>query len=69
MISGRDQNSLMSFTVRGVDSGDAVEKLRKRNIFTRTVGVYDPPAIRVSVGFWNRESDMDIIAEAVRSLA
>jgi len=69
MISGRDQNSLMSFTVRGVDSGDAVETLRKRNIFTRTVGIYDPPAIRVSVGFWNRESDMNSVAEVVKSLA
>ena len=69
MISRRDQNSLMSFTIQGVRSNDAVEKLRKQNIFTRTIDTYDPPAIRISVGFWNRESDMDSIAMAVKSLA
>ncbi len=45
-----------------------VAKLRERNIFTRTISVTEPVGVRLSIGFWNRESDLDAITEAVSAL-
>ena len=44
-------------------------KLREHNIFTRTISVTEPVGVRLSIGFWNRESDLDAITEAVSALA
>jgi selenocysteine lyase/cysteine desulfurase len=54
--------------VQGVDPRDVVAKLRARNIFARTISVTEPVGVRLSIGFWNRESDLDAIAEAVSAL-
>jgi len=69
LISGENQSSLLSFRVKGMVSGDVSKKLKELNIFTRTVGVIDPAPVRVSLGFWNRESDVDKIVEAVGEIA
>ena len=69
LISGRRQSSLMSFRVDGVASEDVSKRLRDWKIFTRTVDVVEPSAVRVSVGFWNRETDMEKIVEAVDEIA
>ena len=68
LVSGRDQNSLLSFRVDGYESKEVVDEFRKNYIFTRTVGALDPPTVRVAIGFWNRESDIEKIVEVVRSL-
>jgi len=68
LVSGRDQNSLMSLRVKGQEPATVVEKLREHNIFTRTVGALEPPTIRLSIGFWNRYSDIDKISNVFRSL-
>ena len=69
VISERGQSSLLTFSVQGVDPRDVVAKLRERNIFTRTISVTEPVGVRLSIGFWNRESDLDAIADAVSDVA
>ncbi|NQT07779.1 aminotransferase class V-fold PLP-dependent enzyme [Candidatus Bathyarchaeota archaeon] len=69
LISERGQSSLLTFSVQGVDPRDVVSKLRDRNIFTRTISVTEPEGVRLSIGFWNRESDLDAIADAVSAVA
>ena len=69
LVSGRDQSSLLTFSVEGMDPNDVVARLRESNIFTRTISVSELVGVRLSVGFWNRESDLDIIEAAVGSLA
>ena len=66
--SGREQNSLMSLRVKNQEPTTIVEKLRENNIFTRTVGALEPPTIRLSIGFWNRYSDIDKISNILWSL-
>ena len=68
LISGREQNSLMSLRVKNQEPATVVEKLREHNIFTRTVGALEPPTIRLSIGFWNRHSDIDKISNILWSL-
>ncbi|MBT3284774.1 aminotransferase class V-fold PLP-dependent enzyme [Candidatus Bathyarchaeota archaeon] len=68
LVSARDQNSLLSFRVKGVDPKQMVDEFRKHYIFTRTVGALDPPVVRVAVGFWNRSSDVEKIIEVVTNL-
>jgi L-cysteine/cystine lyase len=69
LISERDQNSLLSFRVHNYESAEVVERLRERNIFTRTVGDLSPPSVRLSIGFWNHASDIEKIAEALSQLS
>jgi L-cysteine/cystine lyase len=68
LVSKRDQNSLLSFRVDRYESKDVVDEFRKHYIFTRTVGALDPPTVRLAIGFWNRESDIEKIVEVVKSL-
>jgi len=69
MISGRDQRSLMTFHVAGVEPGDVVARLREKKIFTRTIVLTKPQGVRLSIGFWNRESDLEVISDAVSEIA
>ena len=69
LISGENQSSLLSFRVKGMASGDVSLRLRDWNIFTRTVGIIEPAPVRVSLGFWNRKSDVDKIVDAVGEIA
>ncbi len=69
LISGREQNSLMTFAVEGVPPSEVVAKLRESYIFGRAIGVTEPEGVRLSVGFWNRWSDLEIIVEALESIA
>lgn len=69
LISDRNQNSLLSFRIKNYESAEVVEKLRKINIFTRTVGDLTPPHVRLSIGFWNHNSDMEKIVAALSKLS
>ncbi len=66
LISKENQNSLLSFYINGTPSETVVKEFRKHNIFTRTVTAVEPPVVRVSIGFWNRVSDIEKIVEVVR---
>lgn len=68
LVSDRDQNSLLSFRVDGHESKQVVDEFRKNFIFSRTVGALDPPSVRLAIGFWNRESDIEKIVEVVKNL-
>jgi L-cysteine/cystine lyase len=68
LISSWDQNSLLSFRVKGVEPKQVVDEFKRHYIFTRTVGAIDPPVVRIAIGFWNRESDMEKIVEVVKGL-
>ena len=69
LVSERDQNSLLTFNVQDVEPSDVVTKLREHNIFTRTVSVPGLQAPRLSIGIWNRESDLHKIAETVKQMS
>lgn len=68
LVSSRDQNSLLSFRMSGLDPKQVVDEFKRHYIFTRTVGALDPPGVRIAIGFWNRESDVEKIVEVVKSL-
>ena len=68
LVSARDQNSLLSFRVKGVEPKQVVDEFKRHYIFTRTVGAIDPPVVRVAIGFWNRASDIEKIVEVVNGL-
>ena len=68
LVSARDQNSLLSFRVKGVEPKQVVDEFRKHYIFTRTVGAIDLPVVRITIGVWNRASDVDKIVGVVKSL-
>ncbi len=68
LVSARDQNSLLSFRVDGYESKEVVDEMRNQYIFSRTVGALDPPTVRLAIGFWNRESDIEKIVDVVKGL-
>lgn len=68
LVSRRDQNSLLSFRVEDAEPRQVVDAFREKYIFTRTVGALDPPAVRVALGFWNRDSDVEKILDVVKGL-
>lgn len=68
VISQPSQSSLLTFAVDGVPVKEVVSRLRENYVFTRTISVTEPVGVRISVGFWNRESDLERIAETVRSI-
>ncbi|MBI3979219.1 MAG: aminotransferase class V-fold PLP-dependent enzyme [Chloroflexi bacterium] len=69
MISQPGQSGLITFAVHGADPASAVARLREHFIFGRTIVLTRPQGIRLSVGVWNRESDIERIAEVVESIA
>ena len=68
LVSARDQNSLLSFRVMGVEPKQVVDEFKKHYIFTRTVGALDPPVVRITIGVWNRASDVEKIVGVLKSL-
>lgn len=60
---------LVTFVVEGIDPEDLMNRLyREHNITLRFVTKYinNPRANRLSAGFYNTESDLDRLAEAIR---
>ncbi len=60
---------LLTFAIEGMDPVDIVTSLKIHKVYTRTITVIEPQAVRISLGFWNRESDTDRIAEIVARMA
>jgi L-cysteine/cystine lyase len=69
LLSGPRQAGLMTFAIEGVAPVDVVNQLREQYIFSRTIIVTKPQAVRISIGMWNRESDLERIAEVVSDIA
>jgi L-cysteine/cystine lyase len=69
MLSGPGQAGLMTFAIEGIAPLDVVNQLREQYIFSRTIIVTKPQAVRISIGMWNRESDLQRIAEVVSDIA
>jgi len=68
LVSKQDQNSLLSFRIKEYESKLIVDELRKHNIFTRPVNAKDPPVVRLALGFWNRETDIEKIVDVVKNI-
>jgi L-cysteine/cystine lyase len=58
--------TLVTFSVDGVDAKDANLALEARGVLARHID--EPRRVRISVGFWTSEGDLDRLAEAIRSL-
>ncbi|MBN1683389.1 aminotransferase class V-fold PLP-dependent enzyme [Candidatus Bathyarchaeota archaeon] len=69
VFSKRYQRSLLSFTIKGIESKKVVEKLREDYIYTRVIEATKPHCVRISIGFWNRNSDIEKIEKAVKTIA
>jgi selenocysteine lyase/cysteine desulfurase len=59
----------MTFAIDGVEPLEIVNQLKEHYIFSRTIIVTNPQAVRISIGMWNRESDLQRIAEVIASIA
>lgn len=69
LLSNQGQSGLITFWIDGVDPVDIVAQLREHYIFGRTIIVTQPHAVRLSIGAWNRESDIERISEVVHDIA
>ena len=69
LLTGRDQNGLLTFAIDGIEPINIVNQLKEKNIFTRTIIVTKPQAVRISIGVWNRESDLHTIAQSIETIA
>jgi len=69
-ISLPDQQSgLITFSIDGLDPVEIVERLKTWKIGARTINVTKPKGVRMAVGYWTRESDLETMAKAVASIA
>jgi L-cysteine/cystine lyase len=68
LVSKRAQNSLLLFSIRNKASKLVVETLRRKNIFTRKINRFESEPVRISIGFWNRETDIAQILKTLRQL-
>ena len=64
-----DEGALVTFAVDGVEPDDLLAKLAQRNVYGRTIVVTNPRGVRLSIGFWTREVDVEAIERAVREIA
>ncbi len=66
LISERHWNGgLLTFRLANTPPESIVETLRQKQIYTRIIDATPKPCVRLSIGFWNRESDVDCIATAI----
>ncbi len=67
MVTPHDQMAgLVTFTLDGHEPPALSEKLAERGIIIRYIG--SPMAARVSTGFYNNETDIDRLADAIRDI-
>ena len=66
-----DQNvrtSIVSFNIKGFDSQEVVDKLEKQNIILAVREIMDKKIVRVSPHFFNTESQMLEVIDAIKKL-
>lgn len=59
---------LVAFAVEGLDPDALASRLTAHRVLCRPVFITRTPCVRLSVGFWSRESDADAIARVLRTL-
>lgn len=69
VLSSRDpRGALTTFHVDGLDPDVIVTALRESRIYARTIPFTTPRSVRISLGFWNRESDVEGIRDALGAI-
>ena len=63
-----DRTSIVSFNVKGLSSQEAVDKLEKQNIILAVRGIVDQKIIRASPHFFNTESQIHRVVDAIKQL-
>ena len=63
-----DRTSIISFTIEGVEPQAAVEKLEKQDIILAVREIYDKKIIRASPHFFNTESEILRVIDAIKKL-
>jgi selenocysteine lyase/cysteine desulfurase len=56
----------VTFSVEGVDAKDANLGLERHGVLARHIE--QPRRVRISVGFWTSDGDLERLAGAIRSL-
>lgn len=69
LISKRHwHGGLLAFRIRNTCPESIVETLRSKQIYSRVINIKQDSFVRLSIGFWNRESDIELIAEAINGV-
>ena len=63
-----DRTSIVSFNIDGFDSQEIVDKLEKQNIILATREIMETKIIRASPHFFNTESEMLQVIDAIKKL-
>ena len=63
-----DRTSIVSFNILGIDSQEIVDKLEKQNIILATREIIDKKIVRASPHFFNTESEILTVVDALRKL-
>ena len=63
-----DRTSIVSFNIKGFDSQDIVDKLEKQNIVLAVREIFDQKIVRASPHFFNTESQIHKVVDAIKKL-
>ena len=63
-----ERTSIISFTIKGIEPQTAVEKLEKQDIILAVREIYDKKIIRASPHFFNTESEILRVIDAIKKL-
>jgi cysteine desulfurase/selenocysteine lyase len=63
-----ERTSIISFTIEGLEPQTAVEKLEKQDIILAVREIYDKKIIRASPHFFNTESEILRVIDAIKKL-
>lgn len=70
LLTPAERATTLAFRIRGWDASAVLEELGGRIfLLASVVGTGAPAAVRVGIGFWNTEAELDRLAEAVGLLA
>ena len=64
----KDRSSIVSFNIKGFTSEEIVERLEKQNIVLAVREIYDTKIVRASPHFFNSESEMLQVVDAIKKL-
>jgi L-cysteine/cystine lyase len=67
ILTPPEAGGLLSFTIDGIDAEDLDSELAKQRIFTRWVD--EPRCVRISLGFFNTEEELERLTEVLQVLA
>jgi len=64
-----DEGGLLTFAIDGMTPDDLLAALARQYVYGRTVVITNPQGVRLSIGFWTRDDDVDAIERAVHRVA